>query len=136
MTGTWSAFDPKKPAAGKNRDRSVDTYVFAFTMRGRWLFGADGKTTDYFYVTYDPFTERWLLVRLQANPAYGVFVSEKGWEDDRIAFTSSFSSVNGRPSRHRVTIVRVDARHAVISDEEELDGGAWVLRGTLDFVKQ
>jgi hypothetical protein len=136
MTGTWRAHNVEELSDGRSVDLGMNTYVFAETMKGRWIFGGDGKATDYFYVSFDPFAQHWVFVRLGPNPAYGIWVSSAGWHLNTIQFTSNYSYVNGRQYRRRTTFIRKDARTFGIYDEEELPNGAWTADDAVELTKQ
>lgn len=136
LTGTWRAQTIEQSGDGQQHDLGTNIYVFAQTMKGRWIFGADGKATDYFYITYDPFAEHWILVRMNATPAYGVWTSDRGWQRNSIEFTSVFSYATGRPYRRRITIVQKDAKNFKIYDEEQLSDGSWTGDDSVSLTKQ
>ncbi len=136
MSGTWRAHNVEELPDGKRRDLGINTYIFAFTMKGRWLFGADGKAQDEFYITYDPFANRYVLLRIEGDPSYGIWVSESGWRGNAIVFTSNFSYANGRQYRRRITIIHKDARTFGIYDEEELPDGSWTADDAVELTKQ
>jgi len=122
LAGTWRA--------------ASDTYVFAPTMNGRWLFGADGKSSYYYYISFDPFTHQYVLVRLESTPSYSLSFSSQGWTGNRIVFTSALAYANGRPYRRRVTIEEKGARSFTISDDEQRADGTWTNDDTIDLTKQ
>jgi hypothetical protein len=136
LTGTWRAHNVEQIGDGRQVDLGINTYVFAQTMKGRWIFGADGKASDYFYITYDPFAEHWTLVRLGASPEYGIWVSESGWHANTIEFTSNYSFAIGRQYRRRITIIHKDARTFGIYDEEQLSDGSWTGDDAVELTKQ
>lgn len=136
LTGTWRAQTIEQSGDGQQHDLGTNTYVFAQTMKGRWIFGADGKATDYFYITYDPFAQHWILVRMNATPAYGIWTSDRGWQRNSIEFTSAFSYATGRPYRRRITIVQKDAKNFKIYDEEQLSDGSWTGDDSVSLTKQ
>lgn len=136
MIGTWRAHNVEQTGDGRSVDLGINTYVFAATMKNRWIFGGDGNATDYFYITFDPFARRWVFVRVNANPAYGIWVSASGWHLNTIQFTSNYSYVNGRQYRRRTTIIRKDARTFGIYDEEQLANGAWTADDAVELTKQ
>jgi len=122
MTGTWHARN--------------NSYVFAFTMKGRWLFGADGKAADYFYLTYDAGLHGYTLVRIESLPSYGIWLSTSGWQGDRIEFTSDVAYVAGRPYHRRLTILRSGARAFSIREEELGSDGRWITDDTITLGKE
>ncbi len=136
IPGTWSAHNVQQLPGGKAHDLGLNTYVFAFTMKNRWLFGADGKAKDEFYITYDPLARHYVLVRIEGNPSYGIWVSAQGWRGNAIAFTSPDAYANGHVYRRRVTIVKKDARAFTIFDEEQLADGSWAADDTVELTKQ
>ncbi len=136
MSGTWRAHNSERVGVGRSRDLGLNTYVFGFTMHGRWLFGADGKASDFIYITYDPFAHRWALARLQGNPSYGIWISEGGWKGNRIVFETTFSYANGHPYHRRLTIIHKDARTFGIYDEEQLPDGSWTADDAVELTKQ
>jgi len=136
MTGTWKAHVVQKDGNGKSHERGLGTYVFGTTMKGRYMFGADGKARDYLYLTFDPFVKRWVLVRFEGNPSYGVWVSHAGWSENRIDFVSEFAYANGRPYRRRTTLVHKGARAFGIYDDEELADGTWARDRAVELNKQ
>jgi len=136
MAGTWKAHSVEHINNGKSRDHGVTTYVFGLTMRGRWLFGADGRARDYFYLTFDPFARHWVMLRFEDKPSYGFWVSGAGWRGNRIEFTSVYSVVNGRQYQRRLTIVHKDARAFGIYDEEQLPGGSWARDDSVELTRQ
>lgn len=135
MAGTWNARDIVQLPGGRTRDLGLNTYVFAETMKGRWLFGADGKAKDELYITYDALAGQYVLVRIEADPSYGVWVSRSGWTGNQIAFTSSGAYADGRLYRRRVTIVRRDARSFSIYDDEQLPNGVWLPDDEIELTK-
>jgi hypothetical protein len=136
MMGTWNAHNVEEMGDGRQRDLGTNTYVFAQTMKGRWIFGADGKATDYFYISYDPFAEHWILVRMNSNPSYGLWISERGWHGNTIEFTSTYAYALGRPYQRRTTLVRKDAKSFGIYDEEQLPDGSWTSDDSVELTKQ
>ncbi len=135
MTGTWNARVIRH--IGPHRERSdASTYVFAPTMHGRWLFGADRRASDYVYITYDPLGNHWTLVRLEANPSYGTFVSSDDWRADRITFTSVAAFADGRPHGRTTTILKRNAHSFVIYDKERLADGTSLLDDIVTLEKQ
>ena len=136
MIGTWRAHNVEQLPDGKSRDLGLNTYIFALTMKNRWLFGADGKASDEFSITYDPFARRYVLVRLEGNPSYGIWVSGAGWRGNSIVFTSNFSYANGRQYRRRITIIHKDARTFEIFDEEQVPDGSWTADDAVELTKQ
>ncbi len=136
MTGTWGAHVFEDHGEGSQRDLGKNTYVFATTMKGRWIFGGDGHGSDYFYITYDPFSRHWALTRMNGNPAYGIWISYAGWHQNRIQFDSTYSWVNGRQYHRRLTLIHTDARQFSLFDEEQLPSGAWLADQTIQFTKQ
>jgi hypothetical protein len=136
LTGTWRAHNVEEIGDGRQIDLGINTYVFAQTMKGRWIFGADGKASDYFYLTYDPFAEHWTLVRFSSTPAYGIWTSERGWHGNTIEFTSNYSFAIGRQYRRRITIIHKDARTFGIYDEEQLSDGSWTGDDAVELTKQ
>jgi hypothetical protein len=135
MTGTWRAHNVEQLGDGRQRDLGGNTYVFDLTMHGRWIFGGDGKASDYFYLTYDPFARHWVLLRVGPNPVYGIWVSSDGWHLNQIAFTSNYSYANGRQYRRRITFIHKDARTFGIYDEEQLPSGAWTADEAVELTK-
>jgi hypothetical protein len=136
LTGTWHARNIEILGDGRQRDLGTNTYVFAQTMKGRWIFGADGKATDYFYITFDPFVQRWILVRMNPSPAYGIWTSDRGWQRNTIEFTSTYAYSTGRPYRRRITIDHKDPRSFNIYDEEQLPDGSWTSDDAVQLTKQ
>jgi hypothetical protein len=136
MAGTWRARNIQEMGDGRPRDVGMNTYVFGFTMHGRWLFGADGKADDFMYLTYDPFAHRWVLMRFQGNPSYGIWLSDGGWKGNRIVFETTFSYANGREYHRRLTIIHKDARTFGIYDEEQVPDGSWIADDAVELTKQ
>jgi hypothetical protein len=135
MTGTWHAHNFENVGDGQQRDLGTNTYVFAQTMKGRWIFGADGKASDYFYITYDPFAEHWALVRMNVDPSYGIWISERGWRGNSIEFTSTYAYALGRPYQRRTTIVRKGPKAFGMYDEEQLPDGSWTSDDSVELTK-
>jgi hypothetical protein len=135
MTGTWHAHNFENVGDGQQRDLGTNTYVFAQTMKGRWIFGADGKASDYFYITYDPFAEHWALVRMNVDPSYGIWISERGWRGNSIEFTSTYAYALGRPYQRRTTIVRKGPKAFGMYDEEQLPDGSWTSDDSIELTK-
>jgi hypothetical protein len=121
LAGTWHGKD--------------DTYVFAFTMKGRWLFGADGKSNDFLYISYDPLDDVYVLERVEGSPAYGLWTSPGGWQGGRIVFTSEVAYVAGRPYHRRLTIERHGPNAFNLKEEEQLESGEWALDGSVELTK-
>jgi len=121
LVGTW-----------RTRD---DTYIFAFTMKNRWIFGADGKANNYLYLTYDPFAHHFVLNRLENNPSYGIWTAD-GWQGDKMVFLSDAAYADGHPYHRRLTILRETARTFSIHDEEQLPDGSWTSDGTIELTKE
>ncbi|GAC1300122.1 MAG: hypothetical protein NVSMB19_06100 [Vulcanimicrobiaceae bacterium] len=136
MMGTWNAHSVEERANGTSQDRGVTTYVFGLTMKGRYVFGADGKARDYIFITFDPFARHWVLVRFEGNPSYGIWVSDAGWKGNRIEFLSNFSYANGRQYRRRITLIHKDARTFGIYNEEQLADGRWTPDDAVELTKQ
>jgi len=136
MAGTWRASNSEHIGVGRMRYLGLNTYVFGFTMHGRWLFGADGKASDFLYITYDPFAHRWVLARLQGNPSYGIWLSQAGWKGNRIVFETTLSYANGHAYHRRLTIIHKDARTFGIYDEEQLPDGSWTADDAVELTKQ
>ena len=136
IAGTWRAHNVMELPGGRSRDLGLNTYVFAQTMKGRWIFGADGKAQDELYLTFDPFSKRYVLLRLEGNPSYGLWVSDTGWQGNKIVFVSAAAFANGRGYRRRLTIIRKDASTFAIYDEEQLANGAWTADDAVELTKQ
>jgi hypothetical protein len=136
MLGTWRAHNIEELSDGRRRDLGANTYVFAATMKGRWIFGGDGKSSDYFYISYDPFGEKWALVRLSGDPDYGIWTSDRGWHGNAIEFTSSYSSAAGRLYHRRITLIRQSPRAFGIYEEEQLSDGSWTGDDMVELTKQ
>ncbi|MBD5635988.1 MAG: hypothetical protein IAI49_16085 [Candidatus Eremiobacteraeota bacterium] len=136
LEGTWRAHNVAELPNGRSRDLGINTYVFAPTMRNRWIFGADGKAEDEFYITFDSLARHYVLLRLESNPSYGLWISNDGWQGNRIVFTSNFSYANGRQYRRRVTLIHKDARTFGIYDEELLPNGNWTADDAVDLTRQ
>jgi len=135
MTGTWNARVIRH--IGPHRETSdAATYVFAPLMHGRWLFGADRHAGDYIYITYDQLGNHWTLVRLEANPSYGTFVSSDDWRAGRITFTSVAAFAEGQPYARTTTILKRNARSFVIYDKERLADGTSLLDDIVTLEKQ
>lgn len=136
MLGTWSARNVEELPSGTSRDLGLNTYVFAYTMKKHWFFGADGKARDEFYITYDPFVDRFILIRLEGNPTYGIWTSPDGWHGNRIVFSGVFTVAVGRLYQRRLTIIHKDARNFGIYDEEQLPNGTWSADDAVELTKQ
>lgn len=134
LVGSWRAHSDEL-RGGWSRDRGVTTYVFAPTMKGRWLFGADGKNRNYFFLTYDPFSRMWVMMRIDGNPSYGLWTSELGWQENRIEFDSPASIANGRMYHRRTTIIHKDARTFDIEDAEQRPDGSWTPDARVELTK-
>lgn len=100
------------------------------------MFGADGKAADEFYITFDPFAHRFVLIRIEGNPSYGIWVSTQGWHDDDIVFTSALSVADGRPYRRRITLAHHSARAFEIYDEEQLADGSWIADDAVELTRE
>jgi hypothetical protein len=136
MFGTWHAHNIAELPDGRQKDFGLTTYVFAPTMHGRWIFGADGRAKDEMYISYDPFARRYVLLRIQSNPSYGLWVSTDGWRSNRIVFLTNFSYVNGRQYRRRLTIIHRNSRNFAIYNEEQLPDGSWTADDSVELSKQ
>lgn len=136
MTGTWHARSLERHGDGRSRVLGRATYVFSATMKGRYFFGADSAARDYMYLTFDPLSKRWALMRLANNPSYGMWLSESGWKGNQIEFLSGFAVANGRQYRRRTTIVHKDSRSFGIYDDEQLADGTWTPDGAVELTKQ
>ena len=104
-------------------------------MNGRWIFGSDGKSRDFFYLTYDVPANQWACVRIRSNPSYALAVSADGWKDGRITFSGDSSWLDGRHFRLRTTLVRRNARSFTLYDEEQLPDGAWIPDEQIEFTR-
>ncbi len=135
LAGTWRAHSFTDLGDGRSRDAGMNTYVFGLTLHNRWFFGADGKASDFLYITYDPFAHHWVLLRFQDNPSYGIWLSDAGWKGNRIVFESSFSTANGRQYHRRLTIIHKDARDFGLYDEEQLPNGSWTSDDAIELTK-
>jgi hypothetical protein len=136
MQGVWNATGVSNTLEGTTIPIKPTSYVFSFTMKDRWMFGADGSAKDYIYLTFDPFAHRWVVLRFGSNPAYGMWQSEKGWVGNRIDFVTNFSYVDGRQYRRRLTIIHKDARTFGIYELEESPDGSYIPDDAYEFKKQ
>jgi hypothetical protein len=136
IAGTWRAHNVMELPGGRSRDLGLNTYVFAQTMKGRWIFGADGKAQDELYLTFDPFAKRYVLLRLEGNPSYGLWLSDGGWQGNKIVFLSAAAYANGREYRRRLTIIRKDASTFAIYNEEQLPNGVWTADDAVELTRQ
>lgn len=136
LSGTWRARNSVELPNGKRRDLGENIYVFAATMKGRWIFGADGKAADEFYITFDPFAHHFVLARIEGDPSYGIWESTQGWRDGDITFMSSLAYANGRPYRRRITFEHHSARTFEIYDEEQLADGSWIADDAVELTKE
>ncbi len=132
IAGTWTAHEAFEDRAKTGHDT---TYVFAPTMAGRWIFGADGDAADYVYITYDPLAKHWIMTRFGAGPSYGTYVSLAGWTGRQIAFDSISTFADGREYHRRTTFERRDRNHFALWDEERLASGKYMLDDRIDFTK-
>lgn len=135
MAGTWRARDIRSHVNGK-QTAGANTYIFAYTMKGRWIFGADGTLTDFIYLTYDPLGERWVLLQLEKYPSYGIWTSAEGWQHGRIVFEGEPASALGRAFRRRFTIIHRDLTHMAIVAEEQRPDGSWITDERIELAKQ
>ncbi len=135
MQGTWAVTGVSNREDGTTVPVPPTTYVFSPIMNGRWMFGADGRASDYIYLTFDPFTRRWVALRFGNNPSYGMWQSQKGWVGNRIDFVTNFSYVNGRQYRRRLTIIHKDARTFGIYELEEQADGSFIPDDAYEFKK-
>lgn len=136
LKGTWRSHTLEQLPTGGSRDLGTNTYVFAPVLDGRWIFGASGRSDDEFYITYDPFARRYVALRIQGDPSYGLWVSYDGWRGDKIVFVSNDSTVFGRPYVRRMTIEHPSARTFDILDEEQRPDGSWSTDDVLEMTKQ
>ena len=136
MQGTWRATGSYELSDGSSKRIEPTTWVFAPVLNNRWLFGADGRSQDYLYLTFDPFLRRWTALRFAANPAYGIWISDRGWVDNRIDFVTNFSYANGRQYRRRLTIIRKDARTFGIYETEQLPDGTWTPDDAVELTRK
>ena len=136
LKGTWRSHTIVNLPAGAARDLGTNTYVFAYVLKNRWIFGATGRADDEFYITYDPFARRYALLRIEGDPSYGMWVSYEGWHGNRIVFASNVSSKIGRPYVRRITFDRKDVRTFDILTEEQTDDGSWITDDAIELTKQ
>jgi hypothetical protein len=136
LKGTWRAHTLEQLPTGGSSDLGMNTYVFAPVLNGRWIFGASGHSDDEFYITYDVFARRYVALRIQGDPSYGLWVSYEGWRGDKIVFISNDSTVFGRPYVRRMTIEHPSARAFDIIDEEQRPDGSWSTDDVLEMNKQ
>jgi hypothetical protein len=136
LKGTWRSHTLEQLPTGGSRDLGMNTYVFAPVLNGRWIFGASGHSDDEFYITYDVFARRYVALRIQGDPSYGLWVSYDGWRGDKIVFISNDSTVFGRPYVRRMTIEHPSARAFDIIDEEQRPDGSWSTDDVLEMNKQ
>jgi len=136
LKGTWRSHTLAQLPTGGSRDLGLNTYVFAPVLDGRWIFGASGHSDDEFYITYDVFARRYVALRIQGDPSYGLWVSYDGWRGDKIVFVSNDSTVFGRPYVRRMTIEHPSARAFNIIDEEQRPDGTWSTDDVLEMNKQ
>ncbi len=136
LKGTWRSHTLEQLPTGGSRDLGMNTYVFAPVLNGRWIFGATGRSDDEFYITYDVFARRYVVLRIQGDPSYGLWVSYDGWRGDKIVFISNDSTVFGRPYVRRMTIEHPSARAFNIIDEEQRPDGSWSTDDVLEMNKQ
>jgi hypothetical protein len=133
MQGTWSVTGVTNKQDGTTQPIPPTTYVFSPIMKNRWMFGADGRSADYLYITYDPFARHWVVLRFGNNPSYGMWTSERGWVGNRIDFITNFSFVNGREYRRRLTIIHKDPRTFGIYELEQQPDGSFIPDDAYDF---
>ena len=136
LKGTWRSHTLAQLPAGGSRDLGRNTYVFAPVLKGRWLFGASGTSDDEFYISYDPFARRYVALRIQGDPSYGLWVSYDGWRGNKIVFISNDSTAFGRAYVRRMTIEHPSARAFDIIDEEQRPDGSWSTDDVLEMTKQ
>lgn len=79
---------------------------------------------------------RWVFVRIEGNPSYGMWISETSWKGNRIEFLTNFSFANGRQNRRRLTTVRKDARTFGTYDEEQLPNGSLTPDDAVELTRQ
>ncbi len=136
LKGTWRSHTLAQLPAGGSRDLGMNTYVFAPVLKGRWIFGASGASDDEFYISYDVFARRYVALRIQGDPSYGLWVSYDGWRGNRIVFISNDSTAFGRAYVRRMTIEHPSARAFDIIDEEQRPDGSWSTDDVLEMTKQ
>ncbi|MBC5800807.1 MAG: hypothetical protein GIX03_02070 [Candidatus Eremiobacteraeota bacterium] len=135
MSGMWKGRVIRH--IGPHREtKDAAAYVFATTLNGRWMFGTDRAGRDNVYITYDPLGKQWTLVRLDANPSYGMFVSREGWRSGRITFESVAAFADGQPYRRTTTILQRNARSFVIYDKERPAAGTDLLDDIISLTKR
>jgi chorismate-pyruvate lyase len=135
MQGTWNARDIRYRVSGKPAI-AANTFVFAYTMKGRWIFGTDGTLTDFIYLSYDPLGERWVLVQLEKYPSYGLWTSTDGWSGGRISFEGEPSSALGRFFRRRFTLIHRGPGRMAIVAEEQRPSGEWITDERIELSKE
>jgi hypothetical protein len=136
LKGTWRSHTLEQLPTGGSRDLGMNTYVFAPVLNGRWIFGASGHSDDEFYITYDPFARRYLALRIQGDPSYGLWISYDGWRGNKIVFVSNDSTAFGRSYVRRMTIEHPSTRAFDIIDEEQRPDGSWSTDDVLEMNKQ
>ncbi|MGP6190731.1 MAG: hypothetical protein ACLPSH_11765 [Vulcanimicrobiaceae bacterium] len=134
MKGTW---DARSRVAGSDpQARAAESsYVIDLTMRGRWIFAAEGKSRDFFFIGYDRPARHWILLQLDGSPDYALLVAPGGWQDGRIAFFGGAAYTSGWNYRKRTTIVRRGSDQFTLSDDELAPDGSYLPVDRYDFTK-
>jgi hypothetical protein len=132
MAGTWNAHE-KVDGPGRVRDLGIATYIIADTMRGRWIFGSDGKSREFFYLTFDPLAGQWVLAKIEAASAYALLTSRSGWNNGRIVFTGQAAYTYGVGYRKRTTIIRLNPKEFAVYDEQAAPDGKFAPVDEYDF---
>ncbi|MFY9781458.1 MAG: hypothetical protein WAJ85_13225 [Candidatus Baltobacteraceae bacterium] len=134
MSGTW---DTRLHVAGAARQPNPNesSYVIDMTMKGRWIFGAEGKGRDFFFLGYDPLAGHWTMLQLDGSPGYALLVSPLGWQNGHISFYGDAAYTSGVQYRKRATISRLNARQFTLSDEQVAPDGSYLPLDRYDFTK-
>jgi hypothetical protein len=134
MSGTWDA-RVRVAGAARQSPAGESSYVIDMTMKGRWIFGAEGKGRDFFFLGYDPLASHWVLLQLDGSPGYALLVAPLGWQNGHISFFGDASYSDGLQYRKRATISRVSARQFILSDEQVAPDGSYLPIDRYDFTK-
>jgi len=123
LPGKWTALN--RVRATPTTPAYEDTYHYTYELRDdgarMYLAEPDGKFRP--YLTWDPFSERWMMTLIEG--AFGVLQSP-GWSGDSIVFTGNVTML-GANCEIRHTITKITDADLYAVNEEKLPNGEWIM---------
>lgn len=135
LLGTWNAhIYTLSQSHAITRDFGHTTYVFARTMRDRWILGTDAKNTEFLYFTFDPPANHWVFADLKGFPSCGIGTATGTGR--KLVFESIVESALGDERRIRTTLTSIDAKHVSLLEEEETPNDSFTPVVEFDFSRR